>query len=340
MQSKFFVTLPTFVLGTALVLGGALTGGAAAQAAGPIVIKADQGAAASGPWQRAMEKLRDIVESKTNGQLKIEIYPDGVLTNGNLRTTIQMLQSGGIQMGLFLPAFYEGFDPRWQVFSLPYLFKDNQAAYNTCDSDVGQFMLYTLEKKKIKGLSLWQQGFRELTTAKKIVRVPADMAGMKMRVMGSPMFISMIKGFGANPTATSMGELFTALQQGVVDGQENPINTIYLRRFYEVQKYLTLTHHVWSPLILAMSGSFFDGLSPQMQKILLDAAEEVKPFQRQFVREDDEKMTTELRKKMEVIELTDAEMKVWKEETKRVHEEVADKIGRDLVNRFYKAAGY
>lgn len=340
MQSKFFVTLPTVILGLALALGGALTGGAAALAADPIVIKADQGAAASGPWQRAMEKLRDIVESKSNGQLKIEIYPDGVLTNGNLRTTIQMLQSGGIQMGLFLPAFYESFDPRWQVFSLPYLFKDNQAAYNTCDSDVGQFMLYTLEKKKIKGLSLWQQGFRELTTAKKIVRVPADMNGMKMRVMGSPMFISMIKGFGANPTATSMGELFTALQQGVVDGQENPVNTIYLRRFYEVQKYLTLTHHVWSPLILAMSGTFFDGLSPQLQKILLDAAEEVKPFERQFVREDDEKMMAELRKKMEVIELTDAEMKVWKEETKRVHEEVADKIGRDLVNRFYKAAGY
>lgn len=340
MKSKFLVTLPTVILGTALVLGGALMGGTAARAAGPIVIKADQGAAASGPWQRAMEKLRDIVESKTNGQLKIEIYPDGVLTNGNLRTTIQMLQSGGIQMGLFLPAFYESFDARWQVFSLPYLFKDNQAAYDTCDSDVGQFMLDTLEQKKIKGLSLWQQGFRELTTAKKIVRVPNDMNGMKMRVMGSPMFISMVKGFGANPTATSMGELFTALQQGVVDGQENPINTIYLRRFYEVQKFLTLSHHVWSPLILAMSGSFFNGLSPEMQKILLEAAEEVKPFERQFVREDDEKMTAELRKKMEVIELTDAEMKVWKEATKRVHEEVADKIGRDLVNRFYKAAGY
>ncbi len=340
MQSKFFATLPMFMLGMGLALGGALTGGAAAKAADPIVIKADQGAAASGPWQRAMEKFRDIVEAKTKGALKIEIYPDGVLTNGNLRTTIQMLQSGGIQMGLFLPAFYEGFDPRWQVFSLPYLFKDNQAAYNTCDGDVGQFMLDTLETKKIKGLSLWQQGFRELTTSKKIVRVPAEMNGMKMRVMSSPMFISMIKGFGANPTATSMGELFTALQQGVVDGQENPINTIYLRRFYEVQKYMTLTHHVWSPLILAVNLQFFNSLPKETQKILLDSAEEVKPFERQFVREDDEKMMAELRKKMEVVELTDAEMKVWKDETKRVHEEVADKIGRDLVNRFYKAAGY
>lgn len=340
MQSKFLVTLPTLILGTALVVGGMLTGGAAARAADPIIIKADQGAAANGPWQRAMEKFRDIVDAKTKGAVKIEIYPDGVLTNGNLRTTIQMLQSGGIQMGLFLPAFYEGFDPRWQAFSLPYLFKNHQAAYDTCDGDVGQFMLDTLEKRKIKGLSLWQQGFRELTTAKKIVRVPSDMNGMKMRVMGSAMFISMVKGFGANPTATSMGELFTALQQGVVDGQENPINTIYLRRFYEVQKYLTLTHHVWSPLILAMNAQFFDKLPKETQKILLDAAEEVKPIQRQFVREDDEKMTAELRKKMEVIELTDAEMKMWKEGTKRVHEEVADKIGRDLVNRFYKAAGY
>lgn len=340
MRSKAFVTLPSLFLGTALILGGWMAGGTAALAAGPIVIKADQGSTANGPWQKAMEKLRDIVEGKTNGALKIEIYPDGVLTNGNLRTTIQMLQSGAIQMGLFLPAFYESFDPRWQIFSLPYLFKDSQAANAACDSEVGQFMLSTLREKKIQGLAIWQHGFRELTTSKKIVRVPADMGGMKMRVMGSPTFISMVKGFGANPTATSMGELFTALQQGVVDGQENPINTIYLRRFYEVQKYLTLTHHVYSPVVLAVNAAFFDGLPKETQKILLDAAEEVKPFERKFAREDDEKMTAELRKKMEVVDLTEAEMKIWKEETRHVHEEIADKIGRDLVNRFYKAAGY
>jgi len=324
----------------ALSLAGGVLQSPAASAADVIVIKADQSANASGPWQKAMEKFRDIVEAKTSGRLKIEIFSDGVLTQGNLRTTIQMLQSGALRMGIFLPSFYEQFDPRWQAFSLPYLFKDQQAAYATCDSDVGKFMLDTLRDKGIQGLALWEHGFRHFTTAKKPIRVPADMAGMKMRVMGSPTYISMVKGLGANPTATSMGELFTALQQGVVDGQENPINTMYLRRFYEVQKHLILTYHVWYPAILAMNAKFFDSLTKEEQQILLDAAEEVKALERALVREEEERMMAELKDKIEITILTKAEQEAWKEATRPVHEEVADKIGRDLLARFYKAAGY
>jgi tripartite ATP-independent transporter DctP family solute receptor len=311
-----------------------------AEAADVIVIKADQSANAKGPWQGAMEKFRDIVEAKTSGRLKIEIFPDGVLTQGNLRTTIQMLQSGALKMGIFLPSFYEQFDPRWQAFSLPYLFKDQKAAYATCDGDVGKFMLETLRDKGIQGLALWEHGFRHFTTAKKPIRLPADIAGMKMRVMGSPTYISMVKGLGANPTATSMGELFTALQQGVVDGQENPINTMYLRRFYEVQKHLILTYHVWYPAILGMNAKFFDGLTKEEQKILLDAAKEVTPLERSLVREEEERMLADLKGKIEIVTLTEAEQKAWKDATRPVHEEVADKIGRDLMARFYKAAGY
>ena len=324
----------------AMTLFGGLAQPPAAAAADTIVIKADQSANAKGPWQSAMEKFRDIVESKTKGHLKIDIYPDGVLTNGNLRTTIQMLQTGALRMGIFLPSFYEQFDPRWQVFSLPYLFKDQKSAYETCDSDVGKFMLTTLREKGIQGLVLWEHGFRHFTTSKKPMRVPGDMAGMKMRVMGSPTYISMVKGLGANPTATSMGELFAALQQGVVDGQENPVNTMYLRRFYEAQKYLTLTGHVWYPAILGMNAKFFDGLAKEEQQILVDAAEEVKPLERKLVREEEERMMADLKGKIEVITLSDAEFKAWKEATKPVHEEAAEKIGRDLVARFYKAAGY
>jgi len=343
MRFKSFGILPAALTAVAMLLAGGMATSAPAAAADEIVIKADQPSSNAQSWSIALAKVRDLVAERTGGKVKIQIYPDGVLTNRNLRTVIQMLQSGAIQMGMFLPAFYEQFDPRWQIFSFPFLFADQQAAYGLCDGEMGQFLLDTLREKNIQGLALWEHGFRQFTTRDKPMRVPGDMKGMKMRVMSAPTFITMVEGLGANPTATSMGELFTALQQGVVDGQENPISSIYLNRFFEVQNYMTVTNHVWNPWVIGMNAKFFDGLSPDVQKILLDTAKEVTAFERDLVKKADEdmlaKMTT-MQKKIQVISLTAEEQKAWKAATAGVHEKFADKIGKDLLQRFYKAAGY
>ena len=342
MRFKLNDALSAVLMATTILASAVLISPTPATAGDTIVIKADQPSSNTQAWSQALAKMRDIVAERTNGEVEIKIYPDGVLTNTNLRTTIQMLQSGAIQMGMFLPAFYEQFDPRWQIFSFPFLFSDKEAAYALCESDTGQFLLDTLREKNIQGLAMWEHGFRVFTTSDKPIRVPADMKGMKMRVMSAPTFISMVEGMGANPTATSMGELFTSLQQGVVDGQENPISSNYKKRFYEVQSYMTLTNHVWNPFVLAMNAKFFDGLSPQNQKILKEAAKEVTAYERQLVQETDDKALEAMRasKKIEILKLTPEEQKAWKVATKHVHEEFADKVGRDLLERVYKAAGY
>ena len=344
MRFKVNNVLSAVLSAATILVSGVLIPPTPASAGSTIVIKTDQPSSNTQAWSRALAKMRDIVAERTNGEVEIKIYPDGVLTNTNLRTTIQMLQSGAIQMGLFLPAFYEQFDPRWQIFSFPFLFSDEKAAYAFCDSDVGQFLLDTLREKNIQGLSIWEQGFRQFTTNGKPLRRPEDMDGMKIRVMPSPTFIAMVKGQGANPTATSLAEVFTSLQQGVVDGQETPISTIFAKRYYEVQDYVTLTNHVWSPWVVAMSAKFFDSLSPDIQKILIEAAQEVKNTERQWVHEAESKMFADMAKmknKVEIVSLTPDEQRAWKEATRYIHDKFADKIGgREALDRFYEAAGY
>jgi tripartite ATP-independent transporter DctP family solute receptor len=308
-------------------------------AADAIVIKASHDGQYDGSWAKALIKFKQVAEEKAKGKIKLELFHQGVLSNRNTRTTIQMLQTGSVHMALFLPAIYEQFDRRWQAFSTPYLFLDRRKAYDACDGEAGKYMMGLLEEKQIHGLSLWEHGFRHLTNSKKPIHVPADLAGMKIRVMDSPTFIAMFKSFKVNPTATSMGELFSALQQGVVDGQENPLSTIYNIKIYEAQKYLTLTSHSWNPLVVAMNKKFYDGLAPDLKQALSAAAEEVKPYARNLAVEEDEAILKILRKSLQVTTLSPQEMQVWKDATKKVREESAEKIGKDIMNKFYKATG-
>ena len=304
-----------------------------------ITIKASHDGQYDGSWAKSLIRFKQLAEEKTKGKVKVELFHQGVLSNRNTRTTIQMLQAGTVHMALFLPAIYEQFDRRWQAFSTPYLFMDRQKAYEACDGEAGKYMLGLLEEKQIHGLSLWEHGFRHLTNSKKPIRVPADLAGMKIRVMDSPTVISMFKSFKVNPTATSMGELFSALQQGVVDGQENPLSTIYNIKIYEAQKYLTLTSHSWNPLVVAVNKKFYDGLSPDLKQALSAVAEEVKPYARNLAVEEDEAILKILGKSMQVTALSPQEMRVWKDATAKVRQESAERVGKDIMGKFHKVTG-
>jgi tripartite ATP-independent transporter DctP family solute receptor len=247
---------------------------------------------------------------------------------------MEMLQTGSVQIAGFLPSIFEQFDQRWQIYSMPYLFENIEQARASCDGEAGKYMLSLLEDKGIHGLTLWEQGFRHLTTSKKAVKLPSDIKGMKIRVMDSPTFITMMKDLGALPLVTSMGELYTALQQGAADGQENPLSTITQRKLYEAQDYLTLTGHVYNPLIIGVNKQFYDSLPADLQKVLTDAAIETLPVQRKAVEDNDAKFSEELRKSVEVIELTPEEIGQWKEATKGVLPQFESTIGQDILDKF------
>lgn len=305
-----------------------------ADSAKPIKIKIACDNTSGGPWDQGFKEFMRIVEEKAPGRIEFQYYPDGQLSNNDQRTTMEMLQTGSVEIAAFLPSIYEQFDQRWQIYGMPYLFETTEEARASCDGEAGKYMLSLLEEKGIHGLALWEQGWRHLTTSKKPVRVPADIKGMKIRVMDSPSFIAMMEELGALPLVTSMGELYTALQQGAADGQENPLTTIARRKLYEAQDYLTLTRHTYNPLILGINKKFYDSLPADVQQVLTEAALETVPFQRQATDAEDAKFLEELKKELEVIELTEEEIALWKEATKNILPRFKDTIGQDVLDKF------
>jgi len=300
----------------------------------PIKIKVACDNTSGGPWDLGFKEFMRIVEEKAPGRVEFQYYPDGQLSNNDQRTTMEMIQTGGVDIAAFLPSIFEQFDQRWGIYGMPYLFASTEEARASCDGEAGKYMLSLLEEKGVHGLALWEQGWRHLTTSKKAVKVPADIAGMKIRVMDSPSFIEMMKQLNALPLVTSMGELYTALQQGAADGQENPLTTIARRKFYEAQDYLTLTKHCYNPLILGINKNFYESLPADLQQAITEAAQETVAFERAAVDAEDAKFGEELKQHLEIIELTDDEIKQWQEATKGVMPKFKDILGQEVLEKF------
>jgi tripartite ATP-independent transporter DctP family solute receptor len=276
----------------------------------------------------------ELVNEKIPGRVNFEYYPDGQLTNSDMRVSIEMVQTGSVHMSAILPSIYEQFDQRWQIYSLPYLFSGLEEARASCDGESGQYMLSLLPEKGMEGLAIWEHGFRHLTTANKEVHLPGDVAGLKIRVMDSPTFISMFNHLNALPTVTSMGELFTALQQGAVDGQENPLTSIARRKFNEVQDYLMMTYHSYAPVVLVVNKAFWDTLPEDVQAAFRAAAVESTQYERDAAEQEEITWKEELTKDMTVIDLTDEEIAQWQTAMEPVYSEFEATIGEDIYQLF------
>ncbi|MFW5749420.1 MAG: DctP family TRAP transporter solute-binding subunit, partial [Halanaerobium sp.] len=199
------------------------------------------------------------------------------------------------------------------------------------DGTVGQDLLDQLEDEDIIGLAYWENGYRQLTNSKRAVESPEDVEGLKIRTMENPMHLAAWEEMGANPTPMAFGELFSAMQQGVVDGQENPWGTIYLQNFFEVQDYATDTGHVYSPFVLMISKQFYDKLPEDYQEIVKEAAVEAKDHNRETNREMNAEYLDDLKEEMEVTELTAEQKAEFQEAVQPVYEEFEEEIGADLV---------
>ncbi|MBI4735150.1 MAG: DctP family TRAP transporter solute-binding subunit [candidate division NC10 bacterium] len=225
-----------------------------------------------------------------------------------------------------------GFVPEMNVVDLPFLFRDGEHAYKVLDGEIGRGLLNKFDAVGIKGLAFWENGFRHITTAKKPVREPADMKGLKIRVMENKVHQAAFRQLGSDATPMAWGEVFTSLQQGLLDAQENPIPIIYTFKLNEVQKYVALTGHVYSPAPLLMSKKSWDRMPPDIQKIMFDTALEVARYQRGLIREQEQKQIGELKAKgMTVVENPDRA--AFREAMKPVFEQFQGQFGKDLVQR-------
>lgn len=252
----------------------------------------------------AIDTFAKEVEKRTNGRYKIQTFYNGAL--GGERESIESVQLGTQALTFSSTGPVPNFVPETKILDVPFLFRDKAHARAVLDGPIGQEMLAKFDAKGFKALAWAENGFRHMTNSKRDVKTPADLKGLKMRTMENPVHITAYKGFGIITTPMAFPEVFTALQQGTVDGQENPLSVIISAKFYEVQKHLTLTGHVYSPCIFLMNKDMFDKLSPADKTAFLEAAKVAAKANRDRVDQDDAKGVALLRSKgMTVIDNVD-----------------------------------
>ncbi|HEX2544940.1 MAG TPA: TRAP transporter substrate-binding protein [Ramlibacter sp.] len=252
----------------------------------------------------AIDTFAREVEKRTNGRYKVQTFYNGSL--GGERESIEAVQLGTQELTFTSSGPVPNFVPDTKILDVPFLFRDKAHARAVLDGPIGQEMLTKFDSKGMKALAWAENGFRHMTNSKRSVNSPDDLKGLKMRTMENPVHIAAYKGFGIITTPMAFPEVFTALQQGTVDGQENPLSVIIAAKFDQVQKHLSLTGHVYSPCVLLMNKAAFDKLSAADKTAFLEAAKEATKANRARVDEDDAKGVADLRAKgMTVVDNVD-----------------------------------
>jgi tripartite ATP-independent transporter DctP family solute receptor len=282
------------------------------------------------PYTLGMVRYAQLVRERTQGRVSIQIHHSRQL--GDERQVVEGLQLGTVQLTVTSTGPLGGFVPDMNVLDLPFLFRDSAHAYKVLDGDIGRGLLDKFEAVGIKGLAFWENGFRHVTTSRKAVERPADLKGLKIRVMENRVHQAAFRQLGADATPMAWGEVFTSLQQGLLDAQENPIPIVSTFKLYEVQKYLALTAHVYSPAPVLLSKKMWDRMPPDIKKVLLDTAIEVARVQRQLNRTQEQKQLGELKTKGMVI-IEEPDRAAFREAMKPVFEQYQGQFGKDLVQR-------
>ncbi|MCD8350241.1 MAG: TRAP transporter substrate-binding protein [Planctomycetaceae bacterium] len=233
----------------------------------------------------AMEKMAEYVEQKTNGSLKIEVYHSGQL--GNNKEVMEAMRFGTVQMGTNTPAGLGNFIKEFSLLALPLIFPNAEIAIEVGAGPWGDEMLKRLERIGYVGLAYGDFGFRQTTNNTRPITTVEDFKGLKIRLQPNPVHLAVFRALGANPVSMSFSELFSALQQGVIDGQENPMGNIASTKLYEVQKYLSLTNHAYERIVMIASKKFMDGLTAEEQQAVREGAIIARDHMRTAVAESD-----------------------------------------------------
>lgn len=286
------------------------------------------------PHHQAALKFKETVEEKSDGRLQVEIYPSDQL--GTAREQFEGLQLGTQEIALLPTARISGFVPELQIFDLPFLFPSREIGYKLMDGKLGDELLALLSEQQIKGVAFYEDGFKHFTSNKEL-RTPEDFKGLKFRAMESQIIMEQFRKLGANPTTIDFGELYNSLQQGVVDGQENPLVTIKNMKFYEVQDVVTLSEHGYLGHVLMFSDQWINSLPEDLQKILIDTGRELASWQRDEIQKEEAEYLEEIKDAgTKVIELTEEEKNKLRDITKSVHEVYNSKVSKDLLEKAYE----
>ena len=307
-------------------------------AAEPIVIKFSHVVTPNTPKGKAAEYFKKLAEERTKGAVKVEIYPNSQLYKD--REEIEALQLGAVQM---LAPSLSKFGPlgvrAFELFDLPYIFPNKETLYRVMDGDIGAKLFSMLEPKGIIGLGFWDNGFKQMS-ANSPVRTVEDFKGLKMRIQSSKVLEAQMKALGANPQVMAFSEVYSALQQGVVDGTENPMSNLYTKKMNEVQKHLTISDHGYLGYAVIVNKAFWDGLPSNIRLILTKAMNEATDYERGIAQDENDDALAKVKAAgtTEIYVLPLAGRIAWHRVLVPVHKEFEDKIGRDFIQGAYKVA--
>ena len=277
-----------------------------------------------------MEKFKEIVEKNSGGKIKVNVFPGGAL--GSDQANVSAIQGGTLEMASMNSGIFANQVKEFAIFDFPFLFGSSKEADAVVDGPFGKKLHARLEDKGIVGLGYYELGFRHISNSKRPINKVEDLEGLKLRVIPNPINVDWVKALGANPTPLPFPELYSALEQKAVDGQENPVATINGAKLYEVQKNLALTGHQYNPQSVIISKKFWEKLSAAEKKIVGDAVAESAKFQREKSRALEASILENLKKNgMQVTQLSEAEMGKLRDKMRPVTAKYGVTVGQDVV---------
>ena len=307
-----------------------------AQAQQPIIVKFSHVVTDDTPKGKGALKFKELAEAKTKGRVKVEVYPNSQLYKD--REELEALQLGAVQM---LAPSVSKFGPlgvrKFEVFDLPYMFADEKSLERVVEGPVGTGLFKLLEPKGISGLAYWFNGFKEFTANKPLKKLD-DFKGMKIRIQSSKVLEGEIKALGAIPQVMAFSEVYTALQQGVVDGEENTPSNKYTQKMHEVQKHMTMSDHGVVMYAVVVNKKFWDGLPPDIRKSLDQAMAESTKYVWQIAKQENDDAVAKIKaaKTTEVYVLPPAEKAVWRKAMLPLYQQYEDVVGKDTLQAIEK----
>ena len=313
--------------------------GTATTQAQEIVIKFSHVVAPQTPKGKAADKFKELAEKYTNGKVKVEVYPNSQLYKD--KEEVEALQLGAVQM---LAPSLAKFGPlgakEFEAFDLPFIFEDRNALRKVTEGEIGKSLLKKLDSKGILGLAYWDNGFK-IMSANRPLKSLDDFLGLKMRIQSSKVLEAQMKALGALPQVMAFSEVYQALQTGVVDGTENPPSNMYTQKMYEVQKHATMSRHGYLGYAVIVNKKFWEGLPADVRASLEKAMAEATVFANDIAQKENDDSLAAMKEsgKTEFYELTPEEKKAWRAKLKVVHQEMAGRIGKELIQQIYAATG-
>ena len=275
------------------------------------------------------EHFINLVSERSNGDIEIKFYPDSTL--GNTPAIVSGTRGGTIDIGMVGAHALSGLSKDFAVLDLPFMFQDKAHAYRFLDGQGGQELFAGIESKGIVGLAFFENGFRNITNNRKPIETPDDVKGLKIRVPQSQVLVQTFEALGANPVPMAFGELYTAMETGAIDSQDHPMPALFSGKFYEVQKYLSLTNHAYTAVTVIINKKKFDKLSPEQQKLIKECAKEASTFQRELNAQSEQAMIDQMNTESGIVVNDNVKKELFAEKTKFIRDEYIKANGDHFV---------